>query len=387
MKVKEVDFQSLKNDWDTLLNRNILGNNVFLTWEWLSTWWKHFGEGRKLLLLIVEDKGEIIAIAPLMLSKYKLPIFGTIKKVEFVGVGQSDYNNFIILKKEAECIKFILDYLVNAVADWDWVELKEIPETSENLNYLGKVFASTQQELKLNKRVCNMCPYIPLPNSFDMLLKKLGRNMRQNLNKYLRKIKSNHRIIEFKKYDETGFSVADAMKLFTKLHEARWTAEGSGGAFKNNPCFRNFHFEVAEIFANKGWLGLYFLLVDHEPVSTQYAFEYEGKIYYYLGGFNPEYSRYSVGNLTIMFLLERGIQKGFKEYDMMRGNEPYKLFWTRNVRRNFEIRLVKKGITRKVYNWLTWSDVVNSLAAKLKLSLKMDCAQQILRSVSNEPKK
>lgn len=372
MKVREVnDFQSLKDDWNIILNGNVLGDNVFLTWEWLSTWWKHFGEGRKLLLLVVEDESEIIAIAPLMLSKYKLPFLGTVKKVEFLGVRHSDYNNFIILKREAECIRLILDYLLNAVEDWDWIELKEIPEIHKDAHYLHKLFSNIPFKLKLKRRVCNICPYIPLPNSFDMLLKKLSKNMRQNLNKYLRRIKANYHI-EFKRYDEVGLSANDAMRLFIRLHEARWTIEEKDGAFRRDSKWKSWSFEIAEIFAGKGWLGLYFLLADHEPISTQYTFEYGDKIYYYLAGFDRQFSRYSVGNLTIMFLLKRGIQNGFKEYDMMRGNEPYKLHWTRNFRRNFEIRLVQRGITEKFYDWLTWNNVVSGLASKLKLSLKKE---------------
>lgn len=369
MRIREVnDFQSLRDDWNILLKKNLLGDNVFLTWEWLSTWWKHFGEGRKLLLLIVEDNSEIIAIAPFMLSKYKLPIFGTVKKVEFVGVSHSDYNNFIILKNEEECIKLILDYLMNTLVDWDWIELKEIPENCEGY-YPQKLFQDTTFKLRLNKRVCNICPYISLPDSFDMLLRKLSKNMRQNLNKYLRRIKANH-CVEFKRYDEAGFPVDSAMKLFMKLHEARWTAEGTSGAFKDNPRFRDFHFEIAKIFADLDWLGLYFLLVDHEPISTQYTFEYGNKICYYLGGFDPHFSRYSVGNLTIMFLLERGIQNGFKEYDMMRGDEHYKRLWTKSYRRNIEVRFIRENLRCKIYNFLTWSSISKGLAGKFGLSLK-----------------
>ncbi|MGB9693576.1 MAG: GNAT family N-acetyltransferase, partial [Fervidobacterium sp.] len=204
MRIKEIeDFQTLKNEWNMLLKRNVLGDNVFLTWEWLSTWWKHFGAGRKLLLLAVEDDGEIIALAPLMLSKYQLPILGTIRKIEFIGVRHSDYNNFIILKKEASCLKLIISHLM-AVADWDWIELKEIPENEENPDFLRNLLSSVESGLKLNQRVHNICPYIPLPNSFDILLGTLSKNMRQNLNKYLRRIRSTHKI-EFRRYDEAGF--------------------------------------------------------------------------------------------------------------------------------------------------------------------------------------
>jgi len=369
--VKEADdFQGFKKKWNVLLKNSLLGDNVFLTWEWLSTSWKHFGEGRKRLVLLVEDGDEILAIAPLMLSKYKLPGFGTIKKVEFLGVRHSDYNNFIIVKKEAECLRLIIDYLMDTVADWDWIELKEIPETSENAKSLKMLFSYSPSELKLEKRVCNICPYVPLPSSFDLLMKGLSKNMRQNLNKYLRKISEKHHV-ELKKYDEAGFSVKEAMELFIKLNEKRWESECLPGSFKSKEdSFRNFHKDVAEVFADKGWLGLYFLTADDEPVSVQYTFEYGDKMFYYLAGFDPQYSNYSIGNLIIRFLLERCIKKGFKEYDMMRGDEPYKLMWTHTIRRNYEIKFVRDRLHSRFFNWVTSNDMVNNLARKLKFSLE-----------------
>jgi CelD/BcsL family acetyltransferase involved in cellulose biosynthesis len=203
-------------------------------------------------------------------------------------------------------------------------------------------------------------------------MKGLSKNMRQNLKKYLRRISAKHHV-ELKKYDEAGFSVKQAIELFIKLHEKRWALEGLPGAFKED-AFRIFHIDVAECFANEGWLGLYFLMVDGKPVSVQYTFEYGQKMYYYLAGFDPEYSDYSVGNLTMLLLLERCVKKGFKEYDMMRGNEPYKTMWTRTCRRNFEIRLVKEGLHSGFYNWVTWNNTVSNLAEKLNLSLKRSYA-------------
>lgn len=369
MKVKEVDICSLKETWNSLLKNNLLGDNIFLTWEWISTWWKHFVKERKPLVLLVSDENEFLGIAPLMLSKYKLPGFGSIEKVEFLGVRQSDYNNFIIIKKERECLRLVTEYLTSSVEHWDWVELKEIPETAKNPSYPEKLFRDISSSLRFRIRVCNICPYIPLPSTFDQLINGLSKNMRQNLNKYQRRIKENYHV-ELKRYDEAGLSVKEAMERFITLHEKRWTLKGLPGAFKNNDAFRNFHMEIAECFADRGWLGLYFLMLDGEPVSAQYTFEYGQKMYYYLAGFDPEYSDYSVGNLTTSYLLERCTRKGFREYDMMRGIEPYKVWWTQTYKRNFEIRLVREGLLRNFYDWITWNETISNLAEKAKLSLK-----------------
>jgi CelD/BcsL family acetyltransferase involved in cellulose biosynthesis len=368
LKVREIDnFESLEEEWNGLLENNLMGNNVFLSWEWLSTWWKHFGKERRLLILQVEDRNKVLAIAPLMLSKYKLPGFGNIRKIEFVGSPHSDYHNFIILEKKTECLETIIDFL-KSLQVWDWIELKELPEHTRTADLLSGLTSQRSSELKINKRTCNICPYLPLPNSFELLRKSLTKNLRQNLSKYLRIARERH-ALNIRKYNEAGFSVEAAMRIFVSLHQKRWRTEGSSGAFEGDD-FRIFHMDIAKSFAEKGWLGLYFTTLDDEPVSAQYNFEYGQKMYNYLSGFDPEYSNYSIGNLTMMFVLEECIKRGFKEYDMTRGNEPYKTHWTREHRRNLEVRLVCKALISAFYNWLTWNRIVNNLAAKFRLSLK-----------------
>lgn len=371
MKVNEINgFQVLRDDWNRILKSDFQDDNVFLTWEWLSTWWKHFGEGRRSLILTIEDRDEILGMAPLMLSKYKLPGLGSVRKIEFIGSPYSDYNNFIIPKKKTDCIGLIVNYLMENVPDWDWIELRNIPELPQNKNSVEALFLDFESKLRLKRRVCDICPYIPLPNSFDLLMKELDKKLRRNLNYYLRKINKEHNV-ELKKYDEAGYSVEEAMEAFIKLNEKRWTLKGELGSFKSKElAFRNFHEDIANCFAQKGWLGLYFLTVDSEPACAQYTFEYGQKTYFYLGGLDPQYLGYSIGNLTIMFLLKRCIERGFKEYDLMRGGELYKNRWACTYRRNFELRLVRRSLMNRLYDWVTWSNKVNNLAVKLKLSLK-----------------
>lgn len=369
MRVKEVnDFQSVKDNWNSLLNKSI-DNNVFLTWEWLSTWWEHLGEGRKLLILLVEDEKKVVAIAPLMFSEYELPVLGRIKKIEFVGAPQSDYHNFILIEENVECLRRVLTYLGNNFADLNWIELKEIPETSISVDFLRRLSFDISCELEMKERVCNICPYISLPNSIDLLMRELSKNLRQNLNKYMRKIEEKYKV-QFKRHDELGYSTDEAMKVFIMLHQKRWQSEGMPGAFgdKGNK-FRDFHMDVAKRFAEKGWLGLYFLTANDEPISVQYTFQYGQRMYYYLAGLDTEYSGYSVGNLIIKFLLEECIKMGFEEYDLMRGDEPYKTRWTSKCRRNLEMRFIRKGLLSRLYNWITWNNAASNVAGKLNLSL------------------
>ena len=115
---------------------------------------------------------------------------------------------------------------------------------------------------------------------------------------------------------------------------------------------RNFFLNVTKRFARKGWLALYFLTANDEPVAGLYCLEYKQKMYGGLSGFDPDYSKYGVGNLIIAKVVEKCIQKKIKEFDFLKGGEPYKFKYTARYRRNLNIRFVnKKRLTSNIYNW------------------------------------
>jgi CelD/BcsL family acetyltransferase involved in cellulose biosynthesis len=50
-------------------------------------------------------------------------------------------------------------------------------------------------------------------------------------------------------------------------------------------------------------------------------------MYYYIGGFDPDYSRFGPGNLIISESIEFARKAGLHAFDFLRGREPYKYKW------------------------------------------------------------
>jgi CelD/BcsL family acetyltransferase involved in cellulose biosynthesis len=58
----------------------------------LSTWWKYFGKGKELKIILVEEEnGKLVGIAPLELEKFYF-----LKRLKFIGEHHSDYHDFIL---------------------------------------------------------------------------------------------------------------------------------------------------------------------------------------------------------------------------------------------------------------------------------------------------
>ena len=336
------DFEALGEVWNKILQKS-LDNDIFSTWEWIWCWWKHFGKSRRLRLLIAQNNGEIVGIAPFMISTYSLWHVGKLSKVEFIGSPHADYNNFILIKKGLDCLRLFINNLLK-FSDWDLLDLRDIRGGSKSADFLRII--CNEQNPKLRFFVGTLCPYIKLPNSFEVFMNSLSRNMRRNLRKRMKKICKEHKVkfITHRAFD----SIKEAFETFCTLHQKRWRSKGKRGS---TVCtsFKKFHIDVANLFDKKGWLDLQFLTVDDEPVAAAYTFNYNLKKYGYQTGFDPEFSRYGVGNLLKMHLVEECIRKGYREYDLTRGFEPYKANWATNVRKNFFLWFIRRGLFARMY--------------------------------------
>ena len=106
-------FESLKEEWNELL-RASRSESLFLTWEWLWTWWKHLSDGRRLRLVTLRCGRELIAIAPLAVRPLRVRRLLPFRAVEFLGSGiiGSDYLDVIVRGgKEQDACHALADFL------------------------------------------------------------------------------------------------------------------------------------------------------------------------------------------------------------------------------------------------------------------------------------
>ncbi len=340
------ELNDFETDWNQLLSHS-LDNNPFLTYEWLTLWWKQFGKGRTLKLFTANSRdGATSLIAPIMYSSYRR-LGLKLRKAEFVATPDSDYNTFLVTnyQEATKAVNPLIQSIMEDLTDADSFTLGDVPEDSYTAKLLQNVNINDGET---NRSVINTCPYVTLPNNNELFLQTLGQGMRSGLKRYETKAMKDYKV-EFVKYDKMG-TVKEAMKIFFELHQKRQTQTGEAGLFAES-ANRSFHLDVANAFAEKGWLSLFFLTFNDEPVSCIYCYEYNKKLYFYLSGFDPEYAYYRPGHLTFKYIIKYGIEKGLKEFDFLRGNETYKSLWGTKIRRNLEFRIPKKSFKAKLYNW------------------------------------
>jgi len=337
-------FQALREEWDELLAAS-LADSFFLTWEWLYAWWTHLAGDRRLFLLVARQGGRLVAIAPLSLRARRVAGVLPLRSVEFLGADRlsSDYLDVIVRRGwEADAIPALARYLADARLA---LELASVRRAGCAAAALSR--ALTQRRWRMWEIPTAVCPFIDLSghtwesylgtleskprNDFLRLLK----NLTKKFSVRLEPASSEHQRREF-------------MAHLVRLHNLRWQNLGGSDALHTADLVA-FHDEVSRVTLERGWLRLFVLWLDGQPVASLYGFRYGRTFYFVQTGFDPAYGRHAVGLITVGLTIKSAIAEGAEEYDFLRGDEAYKFRWAREVRHLATLEVYPRGAPELLY--------------------------------------
>jgi len=219
-------FAAMRDEWNELLAASE-ADSIFLTWEWLHTWWKHCANGR-LFFIAVRSGQQLAGIAPLMRTRsWTGPVL--LEKLEFAGSGTigSDYLDFIVRGGFEDVVMPVVEeFIAHRGMTLRLTRMKRTAiatrETGPRLWRKGWQVVSTPAEV---------CPFIDLPADFDSFLATLGSSHRYN---YKRRLKNLQRDFDMRVVRATTDEERrDALDTVIGLHLARWSARGGSDAFNS----------------------------------------------------------------------------------------------------------------------------------------------------------
>ena len=334
------EFESLAPVWDSLLEKCRDDSSMYLTHEWLSTWWQHLGEGKRLNLLLIEKGQEVIGIVPLARNEYRIGPF-KLDALESITWTNCNYVGLILPEHRPEVVAALLAYLAENLRGVSLIlRLSLIPEDSQFLDALRRNCTRFERSLVIEEKEKALAPYITLPATWDEYFSSLGRRRRKILNSTLRALEKEHSIVEFQQF--TADSLEEGLSRFFDLHQERWRAVGLRGSF-TDPRDREFYREVARKFLNRNWLHFSRLTIDGDVASALFGCIYNHKFYAITEARNIRYARYNVGHLHDMEVIKDAIRRNLREFDFLQGDEPYKFYWTKSARRYMQVIIVKRG--------------------------------------------
>jgi CelD/BcsL family acetyltransferase involved in cellulose biosynthesis len=324
-------FSAMREEWNGLLACS-RADGLFLTWEWLHSWWTHAGGRGRLALLAVRSGTQLVGLAPLQSRR---SAFGG-ARLEFLGIGRagSDYLDLIARQgSEADVVASLARHVAGSGAVLDLKQVRLVGSTAS-----GLLHALRRSGCSIRAARTHRCPFIDLEGrSWDTYLGSLGSEHRYSFRRKLRKLRAGH---------EMSFEVASSeaqrnalLPVLFELHRRRWSERGADGLGGLEP----FHECVSRLALERGWLRLCVLRLDGEPVAALYGFRYGRVFYFYQAGFDPRWHAASVGTVMLGLCIERAMNEGAAEFDMLHGQEPYKFHWGCRSRRLARISVFSRA--------------------------------------------
>jgi CelD/BcsL family acetyltransferase involved in cellulose biosynthesis len=329
-------FRALSGDWGKLLSRSD-ADNLFMTWEWLYNWWSVFEEGSRdrLSIFLIRENGVLLGIAPFYITDAGTIRARTLRFLGSYGLG-SDYLDFILYRgREQELLSALFEHLVRSDT-WDIIDITDIRKDSPSVELLkGQNFFRTKTTAH------TVCPFLGLPDKWETLQSSFSKNLRYDINRKRRKFERDYKgsFKEITKMEE----LENAIEALIALNKARFTEKNIPSPFTEDR-FSRFHRRIIPLFFEKNMLRLFFLTIDDEPVGCIYMYRYGEKYLFYQIGFDPKWNRISPGVLLFSYSIERAIEEGLKEFDLLQGDEKYKYRWASGSHDNLRLKLYRGSI-------------------------------------------
>lgn len=288
--------------WDKLAEAS---GNIFSTWDWADTWWRHFsGSCRRLMVRRARtEDGRVAAILPLYVIRR-----GPLTAVRLVGHGPADELGPICGPVDRPLAAHALRVAAAEMGGIGLLLADRLPADAGWLGLLGGRRLRHENAPVLR----------PEGRNWEDWLAARSRNFRQQLRRRERRLVNEHRLA-FRLTQDPGELDADLDALMA-LHAARWGREGPS-AFTVREAF---HRDFARRALASGRLRLWLAEVDGRAVAAWYGFRFARREIYYQAGRDPAWDDYAVGSVLLAHSIRTALDDRVLEYRFGLGDEPYK---------------------------------------------------------------
>jgi len=319
----------------------------FRSWAWMSGWWRHYGlsswgRRRKLslfTLVVLDEAGLPIGIVPW----YCRPTASQGRVLRFLGADEvcGDYLSVLCQPGRKEAVTGALaDWLTDASgrspqsSRWDLLELTGVDAEDAVVGHLAAQLSARGHVV--HRRPGSGCWRIELPAAWEDYLAILSKSHRKQLRRMERNLLRTGRVAVH--FAEHLSELDQAAAILVDLHRRRRQSLGQSGSFAS-ASYLAFHRQVMPELLTAGQLQLSWISLDEKPVAAEYHLASSGVVYAYQSGVDPEALPLSPGRLSHLVAIRRAIEQGYRAFDFLRGDEPYKAHWRGRPRATVEVRV------------------------------------------------
>ena len=290
-------------EWSSFTAR-LSGQTPFQTPEWLTTWWRNFGSGL-LRVFVFRERAQIAGIIPCFLHLWQ-----GCRQLTLIGSGISDYLEPAISPNQSSSVLELLESHLRTNPDWDLCNWQDLSLDTP----IRRIASAVRDDTP--------CWSVALTGSFDQYWASRSKSLRQNVRRDRQKAESQGSL----EFAVTSKADPEPLNALIGLHAARWQQRGEPGMIQANRSAA-FLRDIAGQFAERDRLRIFYLRFNGEIAAVICGICYANTLFNYLTAFDPEHASLGLGRTLLYESVRYCFENGYKAWDFLRGDEPYKAWW------------------------------------------------------------
>jgi GNAT acetyltransferase-like protein len=288
--------------------------NFFQSVDWNRNWWLYYGEPNHKyelsLLLVRDDSGVAVAIAPLFYAVKKFAGIELWRRVHWIGYKLTPYPDLIVREgREAEVWQAVLDY-INQQHSSAWFELGAIRK-AHSLHH------ARLENYKLERKEDEHYLSVDVEDrkgSDDWCLKQGKRSLK------------NWSEPDYQWSFVNGYD-ADIQSTLVSLNIKRF----GDASFFSDPVNKEFYDTLLAQSSDACWHTV--IRYKKTIVSINSGFISANTLHYFISGTTRDFEVgiMRLGAMNLYFMFKNMLSLGYRHFDFLRGEEQYKLAYSPDV--------------------------------------------------------
>ncbi len=324
-------LNALEADWNRL-SENAENPNVFMTCGWFRAWFRQFAKempGGRFLphVLVLKEAEAVVGIVPFV-RRISSRLF-RVRKLEFV-TNHADYNEVVLGNDPAGQTEAVVDFLARTTEQWDVVDLRDLRDSGEGTALTESALARAGL-LYFVLPEKDGCPYLPIDGDAASLMKRLSGHVRRTLRRRRERAATEGLSMRIIENPEQEPGLLEKLVALDHQKHLRSIYPPFVGTYPK--VFQSLFDDLGP----RGWLYVALLELGDHPIAFQFGFRCGGKLWDYTKAYDRSFSRFAPGTLLLPALLDYGFERGYCEYDFLRGEEAYKTIWSTGCHRRIRL--------------------------------------------------
>jgi CelD/BcsL family acetyltransferase involved in cellulose biosynthesis len=306
----------LVSDWERLA---LKAGSPFMTHVWLSCWWRAFGDGVPIWLVLLDADGSLRAGAMLHRSRGRLAAGANVHSGDW---------DMLARDESARAALWTAAFQMGATR----IHLQAMPaRTAQTRSARAALERAGYRVVPVEGP---FCPWLALPSSWEELMRSVSSGLRQQIGRRQRNLERQGSLA-FRTI--TGGSMLDRhLDAFLKLEASGWKGE-AGTAILSDASTELLYRDFARAAASEGWLRLHLLELDGALIAGSYDCTFANRAYLLKTTFSETHGDLSPGLVLLAEVLRSAIGDGLQAYDFLGDPDTYKMRWTSELHPRMEL--------------------------------------------------